>query len=599
MQIPYDKIRELDETDPLRASLATLSPLAMAMHLYPEIEAYKHTIHVDKALLALCDLRLYQSGPGPAPDVWVQLHEGESEWEKMGSGFAVAVSDRVRGHDAMRLLRPGVHPLGNVGLDDEVCVKIAISMPPRHGKSVLTTAVLPTWFLLRHPTNSVAVSTYNQDFADQWGKSTQDLYESKGHLLPLASDGMPLSPITTTLSHIQFRGGKDTGVIRFRGVGKSLTGGGIGLGVIDDPFKDHTDSGSPTERRSRARWYTSTFSTRATLNPGSPPPLEVHVATRWNKDDLIGAFAVGLDGVTPNPGWHVINLPALALADDPLGRKVGASLCPRLVPRAKILAARDADAPVFSALYQGQPTSEEGGMIAKTFTAPGGAMTYHHHWVDQASGNYRYQGKTYEATDLMYFVTMDTATSLKKRADWTVCSLWGCDAESKTLLLIDRKRDRVASETHSEFLSEFLSEFNRPIAFVGIEDKTFGTTLIGVMRRDHPEWVIVAIPSVGDKVTKALGYIEAVKKGKVLFPDPATTHWLDIWEEEHAEFPTGTHDDQVDTGAMAWTQAIKFVYAKPDTVEDKPSTVAVNMANRRQESGVPQHPLMELLQRTV
>jgi hypothetical protein len=50
-------------------------------------------------------------------------------------------------------------------------------------------------------------------------------------------------------------------------------------------------------------------------------------------------------------------------------------------------------------------------------------------------------------------------------------------------------------------------------------------------------------------VARAIPYGAAIKLGRVSFPSDAP--WLQEWEHEHLQFPNGTHDDQVDTGAYA------------------------------------------------
>lgn len=562
----YNMLRRMDEEDRRRATLATMSPLLLAMHLDDEVRAFRHMQYLDAHVVALVNLQLYPDGPGPAPEVWVREQEGVGDWLFIGTGFTVAVSDEAYESDEMLLLRPGAaQEFGGpeeAPNEDRVALRLAIALPPRHGKSLLVTEHLPLWFLLRHPDNSVVVSTYNTTFAEKWGGSLQEKMPDIRGKLPLATDGQELSPINSTRADISFRPGKDRGEINFRGVGGTLTGTGWGLGIIDDPFKDQTDALSETIRETKKDWYTSTFSNRRTRRRGSPPPLEVMMFTRWHEDDLAGAFAYEEDGETPKPGWCVLRLAAIAEDGDPLGRKPGQSLCPTLKPLDELLAEQEQDPTWFSALYQGRPTHAQGGMFAKTREVEGGEPTYWHY--RERDGHFHGPNGVVAKNDLLCFVTMDTAASERTTADWTVASLWGWSNDLKTLILIDRKRERVTTEKHHEWLREFIAR--RPdldVSFTGIENKTFGTTLINQMRRDDPEMVIIPIKADRDKVTRATNYANAVVGGKVWFPDPATCSWSVIWENEHVNFPNAKHDDQVDTGSMAWTQAQNYRYDDP------------------------------------
>ena len=585
----YDLMPTLEQDDPRRAILASASPLLLSMHMDPKIQAHPHMRYLDAHVLALCNLQLYPDGPGPEPEVWGRAEENQGSWTKLGIGFSVAISKEAFDMAEMRLVRPGsvrdsdVEAVASV---DSVTMKLAIALPPRHGKSMLVTEHLPLWFLLRHPDNSVVVSTYNQDFADEWGKNLQDKMDQKGHILPSASDGDPLVPLNATLRQMSFRPGKDTGVINFRGAGKSLTGMGWGLGIIDDPFKDQTEAMSPTERHNKKGWYTSTFSNRRTRRLGSPPPVEVMMFTRWHEDDLAGAFAYEEDGETSKPGWCVLRLPALAEPNDPLGREVGASLCPALSPKSFLLEEQEKDPTWFSCLFQGRPTHSEGSMFSKTYVKKDLTKSYHH-WR-HTEGGVRYMDHELRYNDLMCFITVDTATSKKTSADWTVASMWGWHRDKKMLVLIDRKRERVGTESHRSWLRSFYDAQTQEVSFIGIEDKTFGTALINELRVNEPDLIIIPVPADKDKITRATPYSEAVKGGKVLFPDPLTCSWSVEWENEHTRFPNGRHDDQVDTGAMAWTLSQRYAYT-PHEEETTPEPTRHDKAKaqvrRRRRNG--------------
>ena len=48
--------------------------------------------------------------------------------------------------------------------------RLMISMPPRHGKSVLSSWIFPCWYLGRDPRRSVAICSYGQSLADDFGR---------------------------------------------------------------------------------------------------------------------------------------------------------------------------------------------------------------------------------------------------------------------------------------------------------------------------------------------------------------------------------------------------------------------------------------------
>jgi len=529
------------------------------MHRDPAVKAYPHMQLLDETVLSLCNLSLYPDGPGPEPQVYGRnrstdpLTGQEEPHTYLGTGYTHAISDSAFDFKELLLLRPGADP-SDYDINDQVVTRLAIALPPRHGKSLLVTETLPLWFLLRHPDNSVAVSTYNQDFADSWGKSAREfLTQGKPtqvwNALPLASDGKPLAPQPGTRSDLSFRPGKDIGEIHYRGFGGTLTGTGWGLGIIDDPFKDQADALSPAVRLDKKNWYTSTFRSRPTRHRGSPPPLEIMMFTRWYEDDLAGAFAYEQDGETPRKGWYVLRLPALAEDDDMLGRAKGEALCPELTTLADLKSKQEEDPMWFSCMYQGRPTHEEGSLFAKPYT----------YYLPTKEGFQQKGGAVHILTkDPMYFVTVDLAASLKNSADFSVASCWAWDAKTGTLILIDTQRDRISTEKHAEWLDRFVQRQLIEPSFVGIENKTFGTNLINELRVSKPNLIITPLTADGDKYTRALPYAEAIRAGKVWFPDPQLTPWMPIWENEHAKFPNVKHDDQVDTGAYAWRKTRDF-----------------------------------------
>jgi hypothetical protein len=85
--------------------------------------------------------------------------------------------------------------------------------------------------------------------------------------------------------------------------------------------------------------------------------------TRWHEDDLVGRLT---DPTNPYYNeseakkWTVIDLPALALENDPLGRKEGEALWPERFPAEYLEQQRIIDPRGFQALYQGRPSAEQG-----------------------------------------------------------------------------------------------------------------------------------------------------------------------------------------------------------------------------------------------
>ena len=60
--------------------------------------------------------------------------------------------------------------------------RLAIFMPPRHGKSILTSEFFPAWYMGRNPDKFIICSTYAQDLADDFGRKVRNQLQDKYYL---------------------------------------------------------------------------------------------------------------------------------------------------------------------------------------------------------------------------------------------------------------------------------------------------------------------------------------------------------------------------------------------------------------------------------
>ncbi len=52
--------------------------------------------------------------------------------------------------------------------------RVIVAMPPRHGKSLLTSQLFPAWWLGRHPDRSIIASSYGQELASDFGRRVRN-----------------------------------------------------------------------------------------------------------------------------------------------------------------------------------------------------------------------------------------------------------------------------------------------------------------------------------------------------------------------------------------------------------------------------------------
>ena len=137
--------------------------------------------------------------------------------------------------------------------------RIAISVPPRHGKSWFLSQWVPTWFLANWPGKRVILTTYEANFAATWGRRVRNIVAECGHRV-----GLFLSDDSTAANNwaTSVGGGMVTA-----GVGGPITGKGGDLILCDDPHKNWQEAQSETIRKTIQDWFDSTLYTR--LEPGA------------------------------------------------------------------------------------------------------------------------------------------------------------------------------------------------------------------------------------------------------------------------------------------------------------------------------------------
>ena len=60
--------------------------------------------------------------------------------------------------------------------------RLMISLPPRHGKSLLASQIFPAWYLGRHPDREIITATYGQELSDRFGRRVRNMVSDPLHL---------------------------------------------------------------------------------------------------------------------------------------------------------------------------------------------------------------------------------------------------------------------------------------------------------------------------------------------------------------------------------------------------------------------------------
>jgi len=415
--------------------------------------------------------------------------------------------------------------------------RLAISMPPRHGKSELASNFFPSWYIGRHPDKYVIFSTYAQELADDFGRKVRNTLRDErfGQVFP------DVTLDETSQSARRF-GTSHRGSYFSVGAGGAITGRGAHLLIIDDIIKGREDADSTAVRNNVIDWYKSTAYTR--LMP--KPSAVVIIGTRWHELDLIGHVLDNDD----HEEWEVINLPAVAEEDDTIGREVGEALWPDQYPVERLLEIKKTvGSREWASLFQQSPAAEDGNIFKRHWWRI---------WQDSEPPPCDYLLQSY-----------DTAFSASSSADFTAIQTWGVFEREGVpqAILLSCLNERLEYPQLRERALELYKKW-RPDSVL-IEKKASGQSLLQDLRR-------TGIPVTDynpdrDKVSRAHSVAPMVENGQIWLPQ--NKYWADDFLNQCSSFPNGRRKDMVD----AFTQAIirlktgYFLHYNIDEEEDPSS----------------------------
>lgn len=190
---------------------------------------------------------------------------------------------------------------------DGLIKALAVSLPPRAGKSYIT-SMFCGWIIGREFKNgkqpSVMRNSYAATLAENFSRDVRDSIIGS----PKYTAVFPGIVVNKKRSAVDaWSVGKVSQPTYFcAGVGGAITGMGCrSVAILDDPIKNIEEAMSETVIENIWKWYTSTHLSR--LETGCP---EIHIATRWSRNDPIGRLTDPYSEYY-RPDMEVIVVPAL------------------------------------------------------------------------------------------------------------------------------------------------------------------------------------------------------------------------------------------------------------------------------------------------
>lgn len=404
------------------------------------------------------------------------------------------------------------------------CDILVLSVPPQHGKSTTVTETLPSWYLGKNPTHHCIIASYNENFAERFGRRNKDKILQYGESI----FGLTLGTKTASTDFETSEGG---GCVS-RGMLSGITGNPGHLIIIDDPLKTKEEAYSSTTREKI--WEEWGFSIKSRYQARTKV---IVIMTRWHDDDLAGRIIKNENNVT------VINLPLEAERDDPLGRKIGDALCPELgkdnewVKEFKAGFLRtEGGTMAWNALMQGRPTQEGGNMLQRDW--------------------WQYYDELPECGD--WLMSVDAAFKDGDDNDFVAIQVWG--KRDANMYMVDRVKKHLDFPSTLREIRRLKNMYPK-VKQILIEDKANGSAAIQVLRREMHG--VIGINPQGGKVSRVNAIAGAVESGNVFLPKKP---WVHEFVEECAAFPNGVHDDEVDCCSQALT---RFMYYRGRVQEVK------------------------------
>jgi len=418
------------------------------------------------------------------------------------------------------------------------CKRLIVNMPPRHTKSEFASYLLPAWFLGKFPEKKIIETAHTAELAVGFGRKVRNLVDSDVYksIFP----GVGLQSDSKAAGRWATSAGGDYFAI---GIGGAVTGKGADILIIDDPHSEQEATlaeSNPEVYDKVYEWYTS--GPRQRLQPGGSIII---VMTRWSKKDLTGQV---IKSAMQRSGeeWEVIEFPAILPSGKPLWPEFW---------ELKELEALRTELPnaKWMAQYMQNPTSDVSAIIKREWWK----------WWE------------YDDPPEVNFIiqSWDTAFLKTQRSDYSACTTWGVfyeidpltRRETANIILLNAFKKRMEFPELKQKAFEEWKEWE-PDSII-IEAKASGAPLVAEMRHMGIP-VQEFTPSKGnDKIARLNAVADIFASGKVWVP---RTYWAEEVVEEVASFPSGEHDDLVDSTSQAIMRFRKggFIRLESDEEDD-------------------------------
>lgn len=390
--------------------------------------------------------------------------------------------------------------------------RLIINIPPRCGKSLISTVFFPVWCWVKNPSMKFLTGSYSREFASRDTVKSRYLIQSPW-FQKLWGDRFKFS---TDQNQKTYYINTKQGERYSYSVNGALTGSGADIILVDDPI-NASNSNSKVIRDSTNAWFSEALSTR--LNSQEKGAI-ILIMQRLHQNDLTGYL---LDKERGN--WLHLSLPMRFEGERKKydKRRRERQILSKRFPNHALIKLEDSLGPYGTASQlQQRPVPRDGGFIKLE------TLRFY----------------TELPHSKMYSWSWDTAMKTEEQNDFTVGTYW---AECEDgFYLIDMWRKKVKYPQLVKQI-EILSD-SSPASEILVEDKSSGQQVIQDLRQSTNLPIIGMNPGK-DMLKSKQARVEFVsplfEAGKVKFPKHKK--WMNDLIDELINFPNATHDDIVDS----------------------------------------------------
>ena len=430
------------------------------------------------------------------------------------------------------------------------CPRLMIFMPPRSGKSQMTSIYAPAWFLGHVPSWQMIGASHSSNLIEDFSREVRNLVNSDIYQAIFPGVSLRADSRAANRWHTNSKG-----IYTAIGVGGHMAGRGANCAFIDDPISEQ-DAYSKAKRQRVNKWYPGGLRTRL-----MPNGRVVIVMTRWNEDDLAGFLIKQSDHNPRADQWEVIRFPgildkeACEMLKESREKCIEQRLLPENYPQMKVgetywpvmpghenrdtglrgwtteelLDTKENTPPhEWEALYMQRPTADQGNILKTGWWKV---------WEER-----RPPGCDY------VLMSMDTAFSERDSADYTAITTWGIFKDQHSvsqMIMLGAQKGRWSYPDLRRKTFD-LYNYHMPDAVL-IEKKASGQSLLQDMRAAGVP--VLEYNPDKDKIARAYACTPLFQAGRIWVPKEK--RWAEEVIHECATFPAADYDDYVDTVTQA------------------------------------------------